>query len=282
MHFDNKLIDYQTILKDTISTYNKIDSEVGIKIEPFDVTKRYTKPHKHNKYLEIIYFVKGSGFHHLDMKSHVIKPPLLFLVKKDEVHHWEITTKPQGYVIIIKESFLEKTLDKYINTQLVKLGNCQKIRVNDDDSSLGCLFEALCWEMKQVQLNQETVEGGVKAILSKMVHYASAQGSENSDKTAQFVNLLSENLKNNVSFYAETLHPTSQNLNAICHKVFSKTASDVIAEHIIREVKRQLIYTNKSISDIAYDLDFKDTSHFTKYFKRYTEQTPLQYKKSHL
>jgi AraC-like DNA-binding protein len=252
---------------------------VGIKIAPFDVTKRYTKPHKHNKYLEIIYFIKGSGFHHMDMKSHSIEPPLLFFVKKDEVHHWEITTKPKGYVIIIKESFLERTLDKYINSQLMKLNNCQKIKVNDGDKSLKALFKSLCWEMDQVTLNQEALEGALKAILSKMVTYASLQGGENTDRTMQFVNLLSENLKNNVAFYAEALNTTSQNLNAICHKVFNKTASDVIAEHIIMEVKRQLAYTNKSISEIAYDLEFKDTSHFTKYFKRYTQLTPLQYRK---
>lgn len=269
-------------MKDTIRTYNKIGSEVGIKIEPFDISKRYTKPHKHNKYLEIIYFVKGSGFHHLDMKSHKIEPPLLFLVKKDEVHHWEIDTVPQGYVIIIKESFLEETLDKYINTQLIKLSNSQKVFVNQKDLSLQALFDAMCWEMKQDPLNQEVVEGGLKAILSKIVKYAAAQGADSADKAIQLVDLLSENLKNNVTFYADTLHTTSQNLNAICQKVFNKTASEVIAEHIIREVKRQLLYTNKSIGDIAYDLEFKDTSHFTKYFKRYTQQTPLQYKKSHM
>ncbi|MCM4163210.1 helix-turn-helix domain-containing protein [Arenibacter sp. P308M17] len=266
-------------MNNSIRTYNKIHSEVGIKIAPFDVAKRYTKPHKHNKYLEIIYFVKGSGFHHMDMVSHSIEPPLLFFVKKDEVHHWEITTKPKGYVIIIKESFLERTLDKYINSQLIKLNNCQKIKVNDGDKSLKALFKALCWEMDQVNLNQEAVEGGLKAILSKMVKYATLQGGENTDRTMQFVNLLSENLKNNVAFYAEALNTTSQNLNALCHKVFNKTASDVIAEHIIMEVKRQLAYTNKPISEIAYDLEFKDTSHFTKYFKRYTQLTPLQYRK---
>ncbi|MDX1769121.1 MAG: helix-turn-helix domain-containing protein, partial [Arenibacter troitsensis] len=183
------------------------------------------------------------------------------------------------YVIIIKESFLEKTLDKYINTQLIKLNNCQKIKVAEDDKSLNFLFKSLCWEMEQVNLNQEALEGGLKAILAKMVKYATLQGGGNTDMTVQFVNLLSENLKNNVSFYAETLNTTSQNLNAICHKVFNKTASDVIAEYIIMEVKRQLAYTNKSISDIAYDLEFKDTSHFTKYFKRYTQLTPLQFRK---
>lgn len=49
-----------------IEIKNKISFENTIKIEPFDVAKRYTKPHVHNKYLEIVFFSKGSGFHYLD------------------------------------------------------------------------------------------------------------------------------------------------------------------------------------------------------------------------
>ena len=38
-----------------IEIKNKISFENTIKIEPFDVAKRYTKPHVHNKYLEIVF-----------------------------------------------------------------------------------------------------------------------------------------------------------------------------------------------------------------------------------
>ncbi|MCL7765257.1 AraC family transcriptional regulator [Polaribacter sp. Z014] len=265
-------------MTDKIDTYNKISEYNDIKIEEFDVTKRYTKPHKHNKYLEIVYFIKGAGFHHVDLKSYKIKPATVFVIKRDEVHHWEITTKPKGYVIIIKEDFLQKTLDKFINYQLLKLQHKSKIKLTKKDISLNALFKSLAWEKKQEVVNREAIEGGLKALFSKLVAYAQVKKVESTDLVLLFTNILSHTLKNNVNFYAENLNTTSQNLNAICRKEYAKSASDIIADHIIKEVKRRLLYTNEAISDIAYSLEFKDTSHFTKYFKRYVGETPKQFK----
>lgn len=264
-----------------IETYNKIAEYNDIKIEVFDVTKRYTKPHKHNKYLEVVYFIKGTGFHHVDAKSYKIKPGTVFVIKKEEVHHWEITTKPKGYVIIIKEAFLQKTLDKFINYQLLKLQHTSKIKGTKKDSSLKALFKSLTWEKKQEKVNREAVEGGLKALFSKLVNYAQIEKVESTDLVVVFTDILSHTLKNNVNFYAENLNTTPQNLNAICRKEYDKSASDIIAEHIIKEVKRRLLYTNEAISDIAYSLDFKDASHFSKYFKRYTNETPKKFRVQH-
>lgn len=265
-------------MRNPIKTNNKIAEYKDLKIEKFDVNKRYTKPHKHNKYLEIVYFIKATGFHHLDFKSYKIKPNTLFFVKKDEVHHWEINTKPKGYVIIIKDSFLQKTLDKFINNQLIKLQQKSKIEVPQKDIALKALFKALVWEIHQKEIHQDIIEGGLKALLAKMVNYADINTDETTDVLLQFSNLLSHTLKNNVHFYANFLNTTPQNLNAICRKEYNKTASDVISDAIIKEVKRRLLYTNETISEIAYALNFKDSSHFTKYFKRYTKCTPTKFK----
>ncbi len=132
-------------MENKIYTYTKIESTADIKIEHFDVTKRYTKPHRHNKYLELVYFSKGSGLHYMDLKSYGIEPPVLFLIKKDEVHHWEIDTMPVGFVIIIKEGFLEKTVDKKINMQLQKLSLKRRIALQTDDI-IDNLFTILCKE----------------------------------------------------------------------------------------------------------------------------------------
>ncbi|SDR91998.1 AraC-type DNA-binding protein [Polaribacter sp. KT25b] len=261
-----------------IDTYNKIADYKDVKIEKFDVNKRYTKPHKHNKYLEIVYFIKGSGYHHVDLKSYKIKPSTIFFIKRDEVHHWEITTKPKGYVIIIKEVFLEKTLDKFINYQLLKLQQKSKIKATKNDVSLKALFKALTWEKQQQVINKEAIEGGLKALLSKLVDYANIEKVETTNLVLQFADCLSQALKNNVQFYADKLNTTPQNLNVICRKEYNKSASDIIADHIIKEIKRRLLYTNETISDIAYSLEFNDASNFTKYFKRYTGETPKQFK----
>lgn len=264
-----------------IQVKQKIASNAHIKIEHFDANKRYTKPHKHNKYLELVFFTAGSGFHFLDLIPLEIKPPITFLIHKNQVHHWHITTPPKGFVMIIKESFLEHISDTTIRVKLQALQNFDKIDVDQNDHVLPLLFEALCLEMKQTQINFEVIESGLKAMLSKLINYSKLKKSSNAVYIEQdFLELLSTTLKNNVAFYAYSLHTSAQNLNAICQKSFQKSASEVIAEFIIKEIKRQLRYTSRTISDIAYELDFKDTSNFSKFFKRHTHLTPSAFRKT--
>jgi AraC-like DNA-binding protein len=96
----------------------------------------------------------------------------------------------------------------------------------------------------------------------------------------QYIELLSQssNLRNHVAHYAELLNTTPQNLNAICRKEVNQTAAQVLSTHLINEAKRQLIYTDNRVSEIAFHLDFVDASHFVKYFKRHTGFTPMVFR----
>ncbi len=268
-------------MNNKIAIYTKISPSADIKIEPFDPGKRYTKPHRHNKYLELVYFTKGTGVHYMDQAKYAIEPPVVFIISKDEVHHWEIDTEPRGYVIIVKEDFLEKTLDKKINLQLQQLNTLQVINVPKDFSIDG-LFEILSLEIKEKRVAQEEViEGALKALLGKIIGYATSEESSNmGDKLFRFNAFLGKQLKNNVSYYAALLNTSSQNLNSLCKRQYSRTASEVIAASIITEAKRLLRFTNLSVTEIAYRFEFRDVSHFIKYFKRHEGKTPMQFKKS--
>lgn len=268
-------------MKRKINTYSKIPASAHIKIEPFDVDKRYTRPHRHNKYLELVYFSKGTGFHYMDQTRYAIEPPVVFIIKKDQVHHWEIDTVPEGFVIIVKESFLDATLDRHINLQLQRLGDLQMIRPETDPTVDG-LFKIASEEMsKSPQGRKIVIEGVLKALLSKISGYADTKGKPRSGNLAsRFNELLEQRPRNNVSYYADLLNSTPQNLNARCKREYAKTASEYIAGHILKEAKRLLCYTGLSVTEIAQTFDFKDVSHFVKYFKRHEGKTPLQFKKT--
>lgn len=263
-----------------IDTYTKITLTANIKIEPFDVDKRYTKPHRHNKYLELVYFRKGSGFHYMDLKSYAIEPPVIFLIREDEVHHWEIDTVPEGFVMIIKADFLDRTLDKKMNLQLKQLSHRQIIKVRTD-VTIDTLFEILCLEIKGNRTGQnEVVEGALKALLAKIIGYAdTGDTSSMGDILSRFDGLLGKELINDVSHYAALLGTTPQNLTSLCKGRYSKTASQVIASQIIKEAKRLLRFTDLSVTAIAYRFDFTDVSHFVKYFKRHEGKTPMRFRK---
>ncbi|SFT02806.1 AraC-like ligand binding domain-containing protein [Zhouia amylolytica] len=267
--------------KEEIPVVDKMNAIGDIKVAKFDINKRYTKPHKHNKYLEIVFFTQGSGYHNLGLNNYRIEPPVLFFVNKNQVHHWEIATKPRGFVVIIKETYLKKVSDKTITSQLLQLNEIDILQVPTGKTEhLDYLFKALCSEYEQKNPNPEIFEGILKVILMNLIDFKGQTNNHKQDVKLLFLNLIATDLKVHVGHYAEKLYMTPQNLNNLCKRSFQQTASQVISYYVLKEVKSLLLYTDLSISDIAHKLSFQDTSNFIKYFKRHTGITPLQFRKT--
>ncbi|WP_229253890.1 AraC family ligand binding domain-containing protein [Dyadobacter sp. NIV53] len=65
-----------------------------------------TNPHGHKNYLEIIYLEEGAGYHQIDFNRFAVKPYNLYLVKPGQIHSWELTEIPKGFVEMIQKDFL--------------------------------------------------------------------------------------------------------------------------------------------------------------------------------
>ncbi|MGA7534777.1 MAG: AraC family transcriptional regulator [Pseudolabrys sp.] len=77
-----------------------------------------------------------------------------------------------------------------------------------------------------------------------------------------------------ISFYAEKLAMTPDRLNDHVKRATGVTAGHLIRQRVLTEAKRQLVFTNQAIHEIAYDLAFSDPSHFTRFFRKQTGMTP--------
>jgi AraC family transcriptional regulator, transcriptional activator of pobA len=62
-----------------------------------------TTPHKYNSYIEIICLSYGKGFHSVDSRPYPVTRPVVYVVRKEQMHHWELEDEPDGYRIIIKK-----------------------------------------------------------------------------------------------------------------------------------------------------------------------------------
>ena len=71
-------------------------------------------------------------------------------------------------------------------------------------------------------------------------------------------------------------------MSTIVSNVSGKTAKYWIDEAIVNAIKVQLRYTDKQVSEIAYDMNFPNPSFFCKYFKRLTGMTPIDYRDSQI
>lgn len=264
-------------MKKSIVIKNKIEATELIKVAPFRKGVRKTKPHKHNNYFEIIYLSKASGMHTIDYSRFPIKAPIIFFVRQEQVHHWDITDEPEGYVLLLRKGFVEKSLDSELKSVLSRFSALTCLHLSPNET-IETLFRLLVNEN-----DFRVIEGLLKALSAKIITVAQPVVPEKhitNDLIVLFRELLnqSEDLHNNVGYYAEKLNTTPQNLNAICKKILNQQASQTIAEHIINEAKRLLIYTDTHVSQITHHLNFNDSSHFVKYFKRFTGFTPQAFR----
>lgn len=265
----------------------KDKSQAGqlIVVAPFRKDVRKTEPHKHNNYFEILYLSKGNGTHTIDHNSYAIQPPVIFFVRKEQVHHWELLTEPEGYVVIVKRSFVDKSLDNELKTLLTKISSLSSLQVKDN-ATIDSLFQLLTKEHNVSSENSFAVmEGLLKALLAKVLEVAQPlliKTKRTVDLFQSFRELLAQSadIQNNVAYYAGKLNTTPQNLNAICRKMVNKPAATVLAEYLIGEAKRLLVYTDNTVAEISIILRFNDPSHFVKYFKRFTGCTPRIFRNS--
>ncbi|MEP6844969.1 MAG: helix-turn-helix domain-containing protein [Panacibacter sp.] len=80
--------------------------------------------------------------------------------------------------------------------------------------------------------------------------------------------------------YAELLHITPKALGKITKTHFNKTLTDLIAERIIIEAKRELYLTNKTVKEIAWELGYDDEYYFSRFFKVNADISPQLYRET--
>jgi AraC family transcriptional activator of pobA len=80
------------------------------------------------------------------------------------------------------------------------------------------------------------------------------------------------------SDFAEALNVHVNYLNRILKERTGKSTSAILFERILKESIILLKHTNWSVSEIAYNLGFKDVSHFNHFFRRQTHTTPTYFR----
>lgn len=82
-----------------------------------------------------------------------------------------------------------------------------------------------------------------------------------------------------VSIYADRLNVSAAHLTRVLKSVTGKTASEWIAETLLNEIKRLLHHPGSSIQSIAYKANFSDQAALSKFFKKNTGTTPMEYRR---
>lgn len=113
--------------------------------------------------------------------------------------------------------------------------------------------------------------------------------SVNSDVLSRFERLLNEYFGDgqaarkglpSVRFFAEQCYLSPNYFGDLVKKETGRTPQEMIQHKIIGLAKEQLAASDKSVSEVAWQLGFQYAQHFNRFFKRNTGMTPSEYRRS--
>lgn len=244
-------------------------------------------PHKHN-YEELIIVTQGAIEHFIDFKKTVLDAPLASFVTKGKLHKIVPALKNgQGklWVLRFKSEFIPETtfqLYSYYHdnaTVILQPGPCT--------DRIVALCEMMLYETQQPAAEFSVIRHLLSALFTMIESERRKAGPDGSglQKTQNttfknFLQILEENFcrPEGVDFYAEKLFMTTRNLNLICQNIWQKSVSEIIETRKLIEAKNLLINTDKTISEIGFDLGYTEKTYFTSVFKKRSGQTPGEFR----
>lgn len=264
-------------------------------IEIFDANRHFSVeyPHRHD-FFEVLFLMHGSGIHVIDSNKYEIQPPCVFFMSPGQAHKLELSNDIEGYIFIFTSEFYllnrsnQNSLIEFPFFYSVNQDNPPLIIDNlEDVAFLEVLFKkGIVEDKSENQSKINLLRSLLDLILNTCsIRYFSVFKAEDKSKqqiiVKKFFHLIEENNYTNLSLYdyASMIGISPNHLTQTVKNYTGKTSSQIIKTKQILEIKRLLVHTNLSISEIASKLCFEDQSYFTKFFKRETGQTPLQYRK---
>jgi AraC-like DNA-binding protein len=245
--------------------------------------------HKHTFY-EVLWAEKGESKQIIDYQEYVVKPFSLFFISPNQVHYFEEWQPISGGTLMFTEDFyLLNQRNKDTLFELSFLDNlysnpCIEFTENEFGDILQIIHQ-IENEYHRKNKNHSIIQAYLHILLAQVQRYIDTTQLKNNSKKylilfKQFKNELEKYFieRKTVSFYAEKLNITQHHLNLICKEVTNQTATEIIQARSILEVKRLLTFSDKTVSEITFDLNFTDSSYLAKVFKSLTQQSPQDFR----
>lgn len=245
-----------------------------------------------NEY-SIYWIQEGRGTYNIDFEQYTFTDNVLFFLSPGQVFTVDSEQIKTAYKLTFKRDFYcIQTHDAEVACNGILFNNiyetpfvkpCEK-----DTTKLNFILENLIEEFQQNETAQyDMLQSYLKQFIINSVRVKKENYVIKEDTETRlfkdFSLLVEQNFKtmHTVTDYANRLGLSPKSIAKHFQKLGAKTPLEFIKNRILLEAKRLLIYTDKTVKEIAYELGFNDPAYFTRFFTKAILKSPLQFKKEY-
>ena len=229
-------------------------------------------PHRHARLHQVLLIANGGGWATLDGKTQALPTGSLVNVPPEHVHSFRFEKDTRGWVTTLADELLDELLvgGGTLRSEL------DQACVLSADTYVTQTVHQIWLEFSAQEKARALVLRGLSGVLLGWVARQLAQSTladakfNDSELVQRFKELIELNFKAHwtVSQYAKALSISPTHLSRLTRAANGSSALRMIEARLMREARRNLAYTNLSISSIAYTLGFTDPAYFSRVFTR--------------
>jgi AraC family transcriptional regulator, transcriptional activator of pobA len=251
-------------------------------------------------FYSVLILREGQGRYLVDDQSYVTRGNIIYFTNPGHLKGFEVDETLRGYIITFTESFLKQYVHENILDEFPFLiaevappsyPNREIFQIFDD------LGGQLLQEYQSDSAYKYKVIGYLTVVLLLKIkerfwkaYDPLTEASTSSDITLTFKRNLEAHFRDLVSgkcdrllqvqdyAQAQYLHPNY--FSTVIKYKTGKSVNSWIAEKTIAEAKAMLARSSESVQEISARLGFKDAGHFSRFFKKHTEMSPLSFRQS--
>ena len=238
-------------------------------------------------FFEMFFIKKANGYVLIDYRKINLKDGMVLIVKPHQQQEWHIDEAALDYeFLIFREDFMRTFIaDKFF---VYRLQYCQQ---TDTPPYLMCsgnereeyqrLLKKIRTELRKPQADSYNIIVSVLyyllAIMNRhyVLEYQLPLAAPKNYYAFQFVELMETHIRKlqRVQDYASLLKISRITLNHSVMAQYGVSATYLLKQRLLAEIKNELLFTSKSISEIAYAFSFPEPPHLMRFFKQQTGKT---------
>ena len=275
------------------------DSAAGtwfVNVEPLEKrcreTQWYIAPHSHPHFTQIVLVKSGGGAMTADDRAFRFESPAALIVPVHVVHAFRYAKDTDGWVLTIAESH-QRALARRAPEFAGVWSAPRCLSFAGSPAAFSLIREALIQLDKELDAGEAgaviAAESWLSTILVMLLREIGADEAPQAQTprghgalVAQFKDLIERRYREGwpISRFADELNVSLPALRSACMSVAGETPIKMVHDRIMDEARRNLIYSEMSVAQIAYWLGFDDPSYFSRFFTRQSGERPAAYRQA--
>lgn len=246
-------------------------------------------------FFEMFFFRKANGYLLLGYQKIELRDGMVLILKPHQQQEWHIDEDALDYdFLIFRNDFMRTFIaDKFF---VYRLQYCQQtdtppyfMATADELTEYERLLKKIRSELRQPVADSYHIIVSVLYYLLAVLNrrytetYSLPFELPKNHYAFLFVELMEQHIRDlqRVQEYADLLHVSRVTLNQSVMAQYGVPATVLLKQRLLAEIKNGLLFSHKTVSEIAYDFHFSEPSHLMRFFKKATGKTCTQFQQEY-